>query len=218
MCLQPEMAKQADMARLKSTTPSGQAPLPFDQSFKGQAVAAAEALGLRAFIVDHVMAGKSWNSEMPEAIALAEKAKRHAIACRQAFGLTISAKDSTLAIVGKLLKHYGFTTSAIGSTRTKRTYQADVRQMGLLVATVKRLQEQALMPGTTPCLVNTTRTGASDLPIGASPDSDPIDKGPPPLPSPQEPVQLAWRLDRGEIGNGRADESRPDNVRSTRGQ
>jgi len=161
MLLQPDMAKLADMARLKATTPSGQAPLPFDQSFKGQEVAAAEALGLRAFIVDHALALKSWNSETPEAIGLADKARRHAIACKQAFGLTISAKDSTVAIVGKLLKHYGLTTSPIGSARSKRSYQADVRQMGVLLTTVKRLQQQASGPGTPPSLVNTTKTGAS---------------------------------------------------------
>jgi hypothetical protein len=161
MLLQPEMAKLADMARLKATTPSGQAPLPFDQSFKGQEVAAAEALGLRAFIVEQALALKSWSADSPEAIALADKAKRHAIACKQAFGLTISEKDSTVAIVGKLLKHYGLSTSAIGSARSKRAYQADVRQMGLLLATVKRLQQQASSPGTSPDLVNTTRTGAS---------------------------------------------------------
>jgi hypothetical protein len=164
MLLSPEMAKLADMARLKATTPSGQAPLPFDQSFKGQEVAAAEALGLRAFIVDQALALKSWSADSPEAIALADKAKRHAIACRQAFGLTISEKDSTVAIVGKLLKHYGLSTSPIGSARSKRTYQADVRQMGVLLAAVKRLQEQALMPGTSPDLVNTASTGASDEP------------------------------------------------------
>ena len=168
MLLAPEMAKQADIARLKATTPSGHAPLPFDQSFRGQEVAAAEALGLRAFIQDHVLALKSWNADTPEAIALADKAKRHAIACRQAFGLTISEKDSTVAIVGKLLKHYGLSTSPIGSARSKRTYQADLQQLGLVVATAKRLQDQALMPGTSPDLVNTTRTGASTEPIGAS--------------------------------------------------
>lgn len=161
MLLQPEMAKQADIARLKATTPSGQAPLPFDQSFRSQEAAAAEALGLRSFIVDHALALKSWNSDTPEAIALAEKAKSHAIACKQAFGLTISEKDSTVAIVGKLLKHYGLTTSAIGSARSKRTYQADLQQLSLVVETAKRLQEQASMPGTSPGLVNTTSTGAS---------------------------------------------------------
>ena len=116
-----------------------------------------------------------YSADSPEAIALADKAKRHAIACRQAFGLTISEKDSTVAIVGKLLKHYGLSTSAIGSARSKRTYQADVRQMGVLLATVKRLQQQASAPGTSPGLVNTTRTGASDQPRGASPQVEASD-------------------------------------------
>jgi hypothetical protein len=175
MLLLPDMAKLADMARLKATTPSGQAPLPFDQSFKGQEVAAAEALGLRAFIVDHALALKSWNSDTPEAIGLADKARRHAIACKQAFGLTISDKDSTVAIVGKLLKHYGLTTTTVGSSRTRRTYQADLQQLSLVVATAKRLQEQALMPGTSPGLVNKTRTGASDQPRGASHEAEASD-------------------------------------------
>lgn len=173
MLLQPEMAKLADIARLKATTPSGQVPLPFDQSFRSQETAAAEALGLRSFIVDHALALKSWNADSPEAIALADKAKRHAIACKQAFGLTISEKDSTLAIVGKLLKHYGLTTVAIGSARSKRTYQADPQQLSLVVATAKRLQEQAFCPGTSPDLVNKTRTGASPEASASNPPPHP---------------------------------------------
>ena len=164
MLLSPDLAKQADIARLKSTTPSGQAPLPFDQSFRSQEAAAAEALGLRAFIVDHALALKSWNADSPEAIALAEKAKRHAIACRQAFGLTISEKDSTVAIVGKLLKHYGITTISHRTGSKQRSYLVDVKQLGLVVATAKRLQEQASACSTSPDLVNTASPGGASEP------------------------------------------------------
>lgn len=197
MLLDPELAKQADLARLKRTTPSGQAPLPFDQSFRSQEAAVADKLGLRAFIVEQVLTLKSWDADTPEVAAVAEKARRYAALLRNVLGTTISPLpyvtrnkrkgqpgqgESNAAIVGKLLKVYGLTTTSSG--RTRRTYSADVRQMGLVVATAKRLQEQAFEGGTSPDLVNTSRTGAS-------PDSDPLDR----LPHASVgPAQLAWEF------------------------
>jgi hypothetical protein len=204
MLLEPEMAKQADIARLKATTPSGQAPLPFDQSFRSQEAAAAEALGLRSFIVDHVLALKSWNSDTPEAAAVADKARHYAVLLRSVMGVTIShlpyvAKDkrkgqpgqgeSNASIIGKLLKRYGLTTVDHRTGSKQRSYSAEVNQLGLVVGTAKRLQEQAFGCSTSPGLVNTTSPG------GAS-DSDPLDRLPhPPIRAPFGRRHLADQLE-----------------------
>lgn len=177
MLLNPEMAKQADVAQLKRTTASGLMPLPFDQGFRGQEAATAEALGLRAFIVEQVLGLKSWDGDTPAVVALANKARHYATLLRNVMGLTISplpyvAKrkgqagqgESNAAIVGKLLKHYGFTTISRRTGATaQRSYSADAHQAGLVMGTAQRLQRKASRGATSPGLVNTTSPCGTEL-------------------------------------------------------
>jgi len=142
MLLAPEMAAKADAERFKATSNSGQA-LPFDQSFNAQTVAAAKALGLDVFIRDVVLGFGRWTGSSPEVVAMAEKARRHAIACRQAFGITITDRQSNTEVVGKLLRHFGITTTFKRSGSNERSYQADMAQVELLVATANRLRHKA---------------------------------------------------------------------------
>jgi DNA primase len=148
MLLWPELALQADLQRFKGTSASG-AALPFDQSFHAQTIKAAQVLGLDAFIRDVVIGLKEWSSSSPEVVAIADKARKHAPAMRQIFGLSISDKQSNAEVVGKLLRHFGIVTTCRRCKSNERRYAAEPAHIGKLACTANRLRQQALGGSTT---------------------------------------------------------------------
>jgi hypothetical protein len=139
MLIWPEVAIAADAKRLASTTSNG-ALLPFDQTFNAQAMAAARALGLDAFVRDVVMGQEQWDANSPKVVAIADKARHHAQAMRQAFGLAIGEKQSNAEVVGKLLRHFGITTTAIRSKSNARRYTAEKAQLAMVLEAANRLR------------------------------------------------------------------------------
>ncbi len=142
----PDEAMKRDLQRLQATTAQGEAPLPFDQSFKAQRSNAAEQIGLRRFIEEVVMTGGCWNSATPEVVKLAEAARQ----CRQslelAMGLKVRAeekKESNASLVGRLLRHFGITTAIAKTVKGERFYGAKADQLQMIKDCSKRLQQQA---------------------------------------------------------------------------
>lgn len=142
--LEPSLALSLDAKRLATTTPKGEAPLPWDQSFRAQRQQVAKAIGLAAFIEQFPLAGNGWNNNTPEVVGLAAKARRYAKAIEQGLGLRIRANDTDTALVGALLLSYGITTTSQRSGSSARNYGADVDQLKLLRETAERLQRKAL--------------------------------------------------------------------------
>lgn len=142
--LEPSLALALDAKRLAATTPKGEAPLPWDQSFRAQRQQVAEAIGLRAFIEQFCVSGNSWSSTTPELVELAAKARHYAKAIEQGLGLRIRANDTDTALVGVLLLSYGITTTCRRTGSSARNYGADADQLKLLREAAERLQRKGL--------------------------------------------------------------------------
>lgn len=142
--LEPSLALVLDAKRLAATTSKGEAPLPWDQSFRAQRQQVAEAIGLRAFIEQFPLAGNSWSITTPELVELADKARRFAKAIEQGLGIRIKANDTDTALVGVLLASYGISTTNQRSGSSARNYRADVDQLQLLREAAERLQHKGL--------------------------------------------------------------------------
>ncbi len=142
--LEPSLALALDAKRLAATTPKGEAPLPWDQSYRTQRQQVAEAIGLAAFIEQFPLGGNSWSSATPELVELAAKARRFAKAIEQGLGIRIRANDTDTALVGALLLSYGITTASRRSGSSARNYGADADQLKLLREAAERLQRKGL--------------------------------------------------------------------------
>jgi len=142
--LEPSLALALDAKRLAATTPKGEAPLPWDQSYRTQRQQVAEAIGLASFIEQFPMGGNSWSSTTPELVELAAKARRYAKAIEQGLGLRIRANDTDTALVGALLLSYGITTTSRRTGSSARNYGADADQLKLLREAAERLQRKGL--------------------------------------------------------------------------
>lgn len=142
--LEPSLALALDAKRLAATTPKGEAPLPWDQSFRAQRQQVAEALGLASFIEQFPLKGKSWSNNTPELMELAAKARRYAKAIEQVLAIRIRANDTDTALVGALLLSYGITTTSQRSGSSARNYRADADQLKLLREAAERLQRKGL--------------------------------------------------------------------------
>jgi hypothetical protein len=148
MLLWPELALQADVQRLKSTTSNGSA-LPFDQTFHAQTIKAAQSLGLDAFINDTVLHLREWSNSSPEVQAIASKARANVTGMRQIFGMAIGDKQSNSEIVGKLLRHFGIVTTCRRLKSNERRYTAEPLHIGKLTTTADRLRQKVLGGSTT---------------------------------------------------------------------
>ncbi|MCP9905543.1 DUF3854 domain-containing protein [Cyanobium sp. BA5m-21] len=142
--LEPSLALVLDAKRLAATTPKGEAPLPWDQSFRAQRQQVAEAIGLASFIEQFPLGGNSWSGATPELIELAAKARRYAKAIEQGLAIRIRANDTDTALVGALLLSYGITTTSQRSGSNARNYGADAEQLQLLREAAERLQRKGL--------------------------------------------------------------------------
>jgi hypothetical protein len=142
--LEPSLALALDTKRLAATTPKGEAPLPWDQSYRTQRQQVAEAIGLAAFIKQFPLEGNSWNNTTPELVALAAKARHFAKAIEQGLAIRIRANDSDTALVGALLLSYGITTTASRTRSSARNYGADADQLKLLREAAERLRCKGL--------------------------------------------------------------------------
>lgn len=142
--LEPSLALVLDAKRLAATTPKGEAPLPWDQSFRAQRQQVAEAIGLASFIEQFPLGGNSWSSATPELVELAAKARRYAKAIEQGLAIRIRANDTDTALVGALMLSYGITTTSQRSGSSARNYGADADQLKLLREAAGRLQRKGL--------------------------------------------------------------------------
>jgi hypothetical protein len=142
--LEPSLALALDAKRLTATTTKGEAPLPWDQSFRAQRQQVAEAIGLAAFIKQFPLEGNSWNNTTPELVALAAKARHFAKAIAQGLAIRVRANDTDTALVGALLLSYGITTTASRTRSSARDYGADADQLKLLREAAERLQRKGL--------------------------------------------------------------------------
>lgn len=140
LLLEPSLAPALDAQRIRATTAEGQAPLPWDQSFRTLRQATSEALGLRAFIEAFPLQNRLWDKNTPEVQKLAEKARKQRLQVGRNLGLTIKAKDTDTALVGALLRSYGITTTATRRGSEARMYGADREQLQQLKATAERLR------------------------------------------------------------------------------
>ena len=140
--LEPSMALALDAKRLASTTPNGEAPLPWDQTYKATRQQVAEAIGLRAFIEQFCFEGRSWSSTTPEVVELAQKCRQFAKAIEQGLGLRVRSKDKDAALVNSLLISYGITATAKRRDNDARIYGADWQQLQQLLATADRLRQK----------------------------------------------------------------------------
>jgi hypothetical protein len=141
--LDPAMAIALDHQRLKATTPSGQAALPWDQSYRAQRGYAAERIGLRSFIEEFALAHRSWSDDTPEVKELAKLARKHRLALQQGLGLSVRANDSDVALVNSLLLSFGITATSKRRGSTARVYAADPAQLEAVVAAANRLRQKA---------------------------------------------------------------------------
>jgi hypothetical protein len=142
--LEPSLALALDTKRLAATTPKGEAPLPWDQSFRAQRQQVAEAIGLANFIKQFPLGGNSWSNTTPDLVELAAKARRYAKAIEQGLAIRIRANDTDTALVGALLLTYGITTTSQRSGSNARNYGADAEQLQLLREAAERLQRKGL--------------------------------------------------------------------------
>lgn len=140
--LDPAMAVALDHQRLKATTPSGQAALPWDQSYRGQRQQIADYIGLRRFIERFPMGHQPWDASTPEVEKLAAMARQHRREVEQA-GLTVRANDSDVALVNSLLLSFGITATSKRRGSTSRIYAADPAQLEAVVAAANRLRQKA---------------------------------------------------------------------------
>jgi hypothetical protein len=149
--MEPGMAAALDLQRLKATTPKGEAPLPFDQTYRAQRLFIAEHLGLKAFITSFVMKGRHWNYLTPEVQEIAAAARRHRNEIALGIGITITPApklqpdqpDTTVTrVVGDLLLSYGITTASTRIGKGPRSYRADASQLHTLRATANRLRQK----------------------------------------------------------------------------
>ena len=154
----PQMAMQSDIKRFEATVSHG-AMLPFDQSFNAQTIAAAQALGLDAFIANTVMPLREWSNSSPDVQAIARKARQNHQSFRQVFGFKVApwprdeqgkpAADEPgcpkLAnqIVGQLLRFFGIVTQQKRTKSGERRYRAEPVHLSTLIATANRLQQKA---------------------------------------------------------------------------
>jgi hypothetical protein len=169
--LEPSLALALDAKRLAATTPKGEAPLPWDQSFRAQRQQVAEAIGLAAFIKQFPLEGNNWSNTTPELVELAAKARRYAKAIEQGLAIRIRANDTDTALVGALLLSYGITTTSRRTGSSARNYGADADQLKLLREAAGRLQRKGL--GLAP--PNAVLEGFANKPAcgGAPPDNSP---------------------------------------------
>jgi len=140
--LEPELAARLDLQRLQATTPNGQAPLPFDQTYRTQRSRAAALIGLKAFIEAFPFRCRLWDKTTPEVVELARVARDNRQQIELALGLKLRANDTATALVGALLGSFGITTEAKRTGSTSRMYGADQQQLSLLRAAANRLQRR----------------------------------------------------------------------------
>jgi hypothetical protein len=140
--MEPELALRLDLQRLMATTPEGQAPLPFDQSYRAQRSKAADLIGLKAFIDKFPMRSRLWDKTTPEVVKLAKLARDNRQQLELALGLKVRANDTDTALVGALLTSFGITTEAKRTGSTSRMYGADSQQLGLVRAAADRLRRK----------------------------------------------------------------------------
>jgi hypothetical protein len=138
--LEPELALRLDLQRMKATTPEGQAPLPFDQTYRAQRSRAAALIGLRTFIEAFPFRCRLWDRDTPQVVELAKLARENRQQLELALGLKIKANDTDTALVGALLTSFGITTTASRSGSTCRSYGADSQQLSLVRAAADRLR------------------------------------------------------------------------------
>jgi hypothetical protein len=131
-----------DVQRLQRTTASGEAPLPFDQSYRAQHAEVCLRIGLRDFLEAFPLSGLSWNNDTPEVKALAQRVRFYQWQVQTVLGLTVQAKGSDTALVGSLLQSLGITTSSQRRGSGLREYSADKDQLRLLLTTSERLQRK----------------------------------------------------------------------------
>jgi hypothetical protein len=188
--MEPGMAAALDLQRLKATTPKGEAPLPFDQTYRAQRLFIDEHLGLKAFITSFVMTGRHWNYSTPEVQEIAAAARRHRNEIALGIGITITQapdlqegqSDTTVTrVVGDLLLSYGITTAFTRIGKGPRSYRADAEQLHTLHATADRLRQKhsALAPYPLELGASLNKTAG----CGAEPER--------PLPAPASCEQLA---------------------------
>ena len=146
--LEPSLALALDVKRLAATTAKGEAPLPWDQTYKATRQQVAEAIGLRAFIEQFCFEGRSWSSTTAEVVELAQKARQFAKAIEQGLGLRVRSNDKDAALVNSLLISLGITATAKRRDSEARTYAADSQQLQQLQATADRLRQK--LSGHTP--------------------------------------------------------------------
>jgi hypothetical protein len=191
--LEPSLALALDAKRLAATTPKGEAPLPWDQSYRTQRQQAAEKIGLANFIKQFPLAGNSWSKHTPEVQALAAKARNYRNIIKNMLGISITtapkppAKDAeawegqkegapdptATKVVGELLASVGITTTSQRSGSSARNDGADAEQLKLLREAAERLQRKGLGLAPHPAVLegfaNKTATCGACLPELASP-------------------------------------------------
>jgi hypothetical protein len=162
--LEPSLALALDAKRLAATTPKGEVPLPWDQSFRAQRQQVAEAIGLASFIEQFPLGGNSWSNTTAEVQTLAAKARKHRNIIKTMLGISVTpapkpkkkgeeawegqnegAPDPTATkVVGELLASVGVTTTSQRSGSSARNYRADADQLKLLREAAERLQCKGL--------------------------------------------------------------------------
>lgn len=191
--LEPSLALVLDAKRLAATTPKGEAPLPWDQSFRAQRQQVAEVIGLASFIKQFPLGGNSWSSATAEVQTLAAKAREYRNHIKTMLGISVTpapkpptkdaeawegqnegAPDPTAAkVVGELLASVGITTTSQRSGSSPRNYRADADQLKLLREAAERLQCKGLGLAPHPAVLegfaNKTATCGACLPELASP-------------------------------------------------
>jgi hypothetical protein len=191
--LEPTLALALDAKRLAATTPKGEAPLPWDQSFRAQRQQVAEAIGLAAFIEQFPLGGNSWSNTTTEVQTLAAKARNYRNIIKNMLGISVTpapkppakdaeawegqnkgAPDPTAAkVVGELLASVGITTTSQRSGSSARNYRADADQLKLLREAAERLQCKGLGLAPHPAVLdgfaNKTATYGACLPELANP-------------------------------------------------
>jgi hypothetical protein len=191
--LEPTLALALDAKRLAATTPKGEAPLPWDQSFRTQRQQAAEDIGLAAFIKQFPLGGKSWSNHTPEVQTLAAQARNFRNNIKTILGISVTpapkpptkdaeawegqnegAPDPTATkVVGELLATVGITTTSQRNGSSARNYRADADQLKLLREAAERLCCKGLGLAPHPAVLegfaNKTATCGAPLPELASP-------------------------------------------------
>ena len=156
--LEPDLALQADLEQLKATTAEG-VLLPWDQGLRFERAKAAEAIGLKAFVLKVCQPGaEPWNKATPEVLELAKVARLHSQQVALAFGISVKRwptdkqgkplndpqeAEQAVALVGKLLRCLGIVTVASRNGSDARSYRPDAAHLQVLLEAVARLRQKA---------------------------------------------------------------------------